>query len=489
MSKVLPSNVTPHPSSSYGLGFNQDVDADGAIDPTLESSLIVNTEDAVANDDEESSDLEVGHFIPEVRNLGADNGEADPELDTGAWLTELVEAPADVDLDGPVSDSAFVADIPESTLYDGEPDDDADSGHETFETGKFPTLDLESELQDDAAPESYEDAPIDANDLDVAWSAQPWCEYGLPRAFVPRVGLVAQGDAVMATGDATDTLSLEDFSVIDSTTPPGKTRRATFLDDDARRSIIVSVTGQVKVWDRKRTDFDTGESAKYSAVDRAMDVWKEPNSGAIWLRSATGELFVRRNNSEIEPVRATGRCLAMGGSDKSLVCLLNQSHRLSLMTIDSTGSRTTLLPREMGELADAESISLATLGSVVALGSRGHGLWLSSDGGITIRKVAGCRNITACAIGPFAGRVHAWAALFFELDDRSELVDVDCKGLRIHKLTEYKVVSDSSGPEDDPPERARIDDLLWDPLRQRILAAGCFGLTCFVPPHDTYVKS
>ena len=253
---------------------------------------------------------------------------------------------------------------------------------------------------------------------------------------------------------------------------------------------MVTVTGQVKVWDRNTGALDLDESSKYRTVDRAMDIWKEPGGRAIWLRLATGEVIFRRSHfTDIERVPETGRCVAMDGNDKSLVCLLNQSHRLSLMTIDSTESKTNLLPREVWALSHAENIFLATLGPVVALGSRGHGLWLSSDSGTTIRKVAGCRNVTACAIGLYAGRIHAWAALFFELEDRSELVGLDCRALRIHKLAEYKVVSDSSGPEDDPPERARIDDLLWDPTRQRILAAGCFGLTCFVPPHDAHIKS
>ncbi len=490
MSNVATASATLQPSSIRRHASNQDADADGAIDPTLDDSLIAIQDDGAAGDDEESGDLEIGQFIPPVRNLGADSGELDPELDTGACLAEPAEAPPEDDLDGPVAETEFTAMLPETTICDEEPDDDAGLTDESFESGKFPTLDLESELHDDTLAEPYEEAPVDANDLDVAWSAQPWCEYELSRAFVPRVGLVAQHDRVIVTGDATDILSLEDFSVAEPSTLPGKTRCATFLDNDARRVIMVTVTGQVKVWDRTPGDLDPNESSKYRTVDRATDVWKEPDSGTIWLRLATGELIFRRSHStDIEQEPNTGHCAAMGGNDKSLVCLLNRSHRLFLMTIDSAGSKTTQLPREVCELSHAENIFLVTLGTVVALGSRGHGLWLSSDRGTTIRKVAGCRNVTACAIGLHAGRIQAWAALFFELEDRSELVGLDCRALRIHKLAEYKVVSDSSGPEDDPPERARIDDLLWDPTRQRIVAAGCFGLTCFVPPHNAHIKS
>ena len=117
--------------------------------------------------------------------------------------------------------------------------------------------------------------------------------------------------------------------------------------------------------------------------------------------------------------------------------------------------------------AQAKAPFLITMDHIVIVGARDHGLWLSPDDGTTFRKIAGCRNVTACAIGMFSGRIHAWAALFFELDDRAEMVGIDCKTLRVQRLAEYRVVTDSSGPEDDPPERARIDCLMWDAPRQK----------------------
>ena len=490
MSNRTKLKITGYLSAVRKLSSIQDSDSDGAIDPSFEKSLIAIPDDGANDGDEEANDLEIGQFMPPVRNLGADGGEADPELDTGSSLSEPAEACPEDDMDGPFAEASFIQLEPETTSCDDEPEDEDSAFSEEIESGKFPALDLESEILDDATVEAQEDASIDANDLDIAWSAQPWCEYRLSRAFVPRASLVGQRNLVIASGDATDTLSLDDFSVVDASAPPGKARFATLVGDNHDQLLVVTVTGQIAVWDRKNGHIDRNETQRFRDVDRAMDLWREPSTGTLWIRLASGELILFRNSSnEFERVRTAGRCLAMGGNDKLLVCLLNQSNRLSLLTADGAGTNTVMLPRDLSELIHAKSIFLATLGQVIAVGARGHGLWLSSDGGTTFRKLAGCRNVTACAIGQYSGRVYAWAALFFELQDRSEMVGIDCRALRIHKLAEYNVVSDSSGPEDDPPERARIDSLLWDANRQRILAAGCFGLTCFVPPQGPHTHS
>ncbi len=272
---------------------------------------------------------------------------------------------------------------------------------------------------------------------------------------------------------------------------PGKSRTATFLDEDAKLVIVVTVTGQVIVWNRDKGRIEPDETARFNQLDRAMDIWHEPvGRGPIWIRLATGELMRRRRNqNDFEQVSAAGRCVAMGGCGSMVRGLLNQSQRLSLLTVDANSTTSLVLPRDLDELTRAKAPFLVTMGHVVAVGARDHGLWLSADDGTAFRKIAGCRDVTACGLGLFSGRVYAWAALFFELHDRAEMVGIDCKTLRVQKLAEYHVVTDSSGPEDDPPERARIDCLMWDAPRQRILAAGCFGLTCFVPPHSSHPTS
>jgi hypothetical protein len=474
----------------HGSTTGGDGDVDGANDPTLDASLIATPDDGEIEGEQDSTELDIGQFIQPVRNLGADSDEADLELDTGSWLSEPAEAPADDDLDGPLAEQAFPAVFPDSTLCDREADDDSDSIDEELQSNEFPALDLVSETEDDILADSGEATPADVNDLQLVWSTQPWCELGLPTAFVPRASLHAQHNCVVASGDATDALSLDDFSVVDSFAAPDKSRCAAFLDDEARQLLVVTVTGQVRVWDRASGQPNSAETRRFRQIDRAMNAWRNPSTGTVWLRLATGELCCVRNDcTEVERIPIIGRCAAIGGTDSAIVCLLSQSCRLSLMSVDESGSKTLLLPPDVSDLAQADGVFLVALDNIIAVGARGHGLWLSPDNGTTFRKVPGCRNVTTCIVGQYSGKLFAWAALFFELEDRSELVGIDCRALRIHKLAEYRVVSDSSGPEDDPPERARIDALLWDSARRRILAAGCFGLTCFVPPHDPHIIS
>jgi hypothetical protein len=470
---------------AFMIDSTQDADDVGVLDSNLDDSLKIGTEDDIAGGDEAAQDLEIGEFIQPVRNLGADTGEADKELDIGSWIQEAEYASGTDNLDGPVMDSPLLEVAPElSSPMNEELEDDAENPDEKLESDELPALDFESELLDDASIDIPEAPAADPNDLAISWSAQPWSEYCLTSAFVPRVSLVCQRNVMVAVGDATDALSLDELAAIDAVELPGKSRAATFLDEDARRVIIVTVTGKLIVWHREEGRIEQDTTRRLSQLDQVMEIWHEPTGqGPVWLRLASGELM--RGGLDLcdfEQVPALGRCVAIGGSGPILRGMFKQSQRLSLLAVEGDDVRTSLLPRELEVLAQPSSILLVTLGQVVIVGARDYGLWMSTDDGTTFRKVAGCRNVTACQIGSHCGRIQAWAALFYELDDRAELVTIDCKNLRVQKLAEYRVVTDSSGPEDDPPERARIDCLIWDAPRQRILAAGCFGLTCFMPP-------
>src|ERR1039457_1437109 len=90
------------------INSTQDTDDVGVIDAYLDDSLKVGTEDDILGGDEEAKDLEIGEFIQPVRNLGADNGEPDSELDIGSWIQEAEYASGADNLDGPVMDSPFM---------------------------------------------------------------------------------------------------------------------------------------------------------------------------------------------------------------------------------------------------------------------------------------------------------------------------------------------------------------------------------------------
>ncbi len=472
---------------ALAIDSTQDTDDVGVIDAYLDDSLKVGTEDNILGGDDEAKDLEIGEFIQPVRNLGADNGEPDKELDIGSWIQEAEYASGADNLDGPVMDSPFIEIESElSSQLDEDLQDDSENPDEKFESENLPELDYESELLEDASVDVPEVPAADANDLSISWSAQPWGEYRLSTTFLPRVSLAYHRNVLIVSGDATDALSLDELSTIDAVELPGKSRSAAFLDEHAERVLIVAVTGKLVVWDRARGQIEQDITNRLSRLDRVMDIWRDPmGQGPTWVRLASGELMrASIDLCDFKQFPSAGRCTALGGCGSTVRGLFKQSRRLCLLTVDGDNSKTSLLPKELDVLALSKSIILVTQGQVVVIGARDCGLWISTDDGTTFRKIAGCRNVTACQMGTYSGRMYAWAALFYELDDRAELVAIDCKNLRVQKLTEYRVVTDSSGPEDDPPERARIDCLVWDTPRQRILAAGCFGLTCFVPPQS-----
>ncbi len=98
------------------IGSMQGSDDDGVLDPSLDKSLNIGTDDAGVEGDDDASELDVGQFIRPVRSLGADNGEPEIELDIGSWIHEPeCESEAD-DVDGPVADPSLLAIDSESAI-------------------------------------------------------------------------------------------------------------------------------------------------------------------------------------------------------------------------------------------------------------------------------------------------------------------------------------------------------------------------------------
>ena len=458
-------------------------DDDGVFDPELDGALNVGSEESKSGDSDEAKELETGESITPIRQWGTDDGSKETELDLGHLLDEPATTPHDENLDGPISDRFLDLD-PELELDDAA----MDEGEGTFDDDaineNLPNLDWEEETRDEKSPGTLADVAVDFNDVAIPWASQPWSEQKLRTAFVARQCINARRNILIAVGDAIDFLSLEDFTTLDSNPPTGKARFASFLDSTCKSVLVLKATGKLVVWNRESASFEVDASLRFRDIDRVADVWIAPSGNQLWIRLDTGQLLGNADGS-FKPVALPGRCVAMGGNDEALLCLVRQTDGLSLVAVYESSFKILSVASELSDLSEARSISLVTLGQVVLVIARGYGLWLSTDGGVTFRKAPGCRDVTACTLGNFSGRIYAWASLFYELEDRAELVGIDLRASRVHKLAEYRVMSDSMGPEDDPPERARIDCLLWDSTRQRILAAGCFGLACFVPPQST----
>ncbi len=472
----MPKFITIY-NLSAGVSDAADTDELGITDPTFDRSLNIGETEKGLDGTDESNELEVGETIALIQNLGTEYGEPEIDIDAGALVDEPeIDAQID-DENGPSHDSELLLEF-SNTEELSETDDDEQMKTE-YAFDDLPDLESDQALSDDS--EQFVESQEDASDASLNWAAQPWSELKLKSTFVARRSLNARRNILVAAGDTVGFHSLDDLEPINLFPPPLKGLYASFLDNSCKSVLVVKPTGQVVVWDCEAANFDLEANKEFSSVDQAAEVCFDP-ADRIWIRTSDGRLLRPSSDARgFEPEKLPGRCMAICSSDRTLLCLVRHSSKLCLLAVAPDGDPGQVGSEGLSELLAARDVKMSAFEELVVVGARGLGLWLSSDGGTSFRKATGCRGVTAFTIGHYLGRSYVWAALFYELEDRAEVVSIDMKTSRVQKVFEYRVLTDSQGPEDDPPERARIDCLLWDSSRSRILVAGCFGLACFVP--------
>ena len=238
--------------------------------------------------------------------------------------------------------------------------------------------------------------------------------------------------------------------------------------------------GRLHIWDRLNGKIEPCAS---HSIDRVLRVCQlTPFGAGAWVLLATGDLYELTTAGEtLKKCRDHERCTAIAASDSRICAIIKCADNMTVLAKDAQGELAFKLPHFSEAISAATQPILATSRNVILIGAREVGTWLSLDGGTSFHEVNGSTNITAATVGQFSGRTYAWLALFYQLEDRTELVGIDCRTQRAQRLAAFAVVTDCDGPEDDPPERARIDSLYWDASHQKLWAAGCFGLTCFTP--------
>ena len=437
-------------------------------------------------DDQSSSGLDVGEqTFPLEDSINVQVVEE--ALDIGNWEPELNLCLDVQDAEGPSQDIVI------DPIWTEQPDvGDGDAGDGPLST--------EISLPNDAIP------PVDPNDdfcledkvvstdscgdfSDTAfnWSSQPWCERRMTSAFVPRVNLVGRDNYVLATGDSTDLLAANTLQSLVEAPFLGRTCSAAFLDNGAERVLIATATGQLLIWNRNKCAVETPLTDRLGTLDRVICVCEStPGSGEIWALLAHGSLHYRDPESQtFRRFQSPESYLWIVPNDSGVCALTRDLHLVNLSARCRPSASRIRIPHNANSVAFAKNPIVALSKTHVLVGAREFGAWLSLDGGRTFQEIAGCHGLTACTFGTYAGRACLWLALFFELDDRTELITFDCKSRRASRVANFSVVADCAGPDDDPPERARIDSLYWDSVHQRLWAAGGFGLTCFEPPQST----
>jgi len=437
-------------------------------------------------EDQSSSDLEVGEQTFSLED-SINVQELEEAVDIGNWEPELDLCLDLQDAEGPNQDIII------DPIWTEQPDagyGDTDEGPLSSEISLPPDSLPPADANDDACLADKvvgTDSCGDFSDTAFNWSSQPWCERRMTRAFVPRVHLVGRENFVLATGDSTDLLAANTLQSLVEAPFLGGTCSAAFLDNEAERVLIATTTGQLLIWDRSKRAVETPLTDSLRTLDYVTCVCEStPGSGEVWALLAHGGLYHRAPESQsFQQFQSPESYLWIVPNDLGVCALTRDLHLVNLSARSRPSTNRIRIPHNANSAAFAKNPIVALSKTYVLVGAREFGAWLSIDGGRTFQEIAGCHGLTACTFGTYAGRAYLWLALFFELDDRTELITVDCKSRRASRVANFSVVADCAGPDDDPPERARIDSLYWDSVHQRLWAAGGFGLTCFEPPQST----
>lgn len=430
-----------------------------------------------ADDNEECAELDVGEIIHPEEDLTKEDGR-EPETDLGDWSLDLDDAdPAD-DAEGPLTEEMYTQDELSIGLVEGGPGDDI------WDEDEFLPVSMDQDLPelDDALDEQQVSVETAAQSRSLPQSQHPWIEQRLIHACPPFSGLATTEEHVVAAGENTGLFSLETLELVAQCPVSESTCSAAFLDAGGRHILLLTRSGCLGLWNRdtNAVDYILGELLSNPGV--MIGRFNVGDRLTCWLLTAHGDLHLcYPNDRTSQAIHLPKPCVRVASTHSGCVALTSD-HCLNWFAADRTYTRQQIREPSLcaGRLAINDSF-IATGKNVVAVGTTDAGLWLSPDSGESFHFIDGTQQMTALAVGTYAGRQFAWVSRFLELDDRTELIAVDCRTRKAQVLAHFSILADSDGRHDDPPQRARVEQLHWDEDRQRLLAVGWFGLTCFAP--------
>jgi hypothetical protein len=456
----------------------------GIADPFLDDLLLPIQSNDQPADEGPLADVPIG-LLPEPTDLeSTDEGKLGPDLAESFRFEDDTLAHAEDNEQGPTGTFDWGA---LDTLTGSESDDPDDGPIENQTLPLEPLKPLSSDVDQDEAPISTRLPVLQIDDVELPWAKERWAELPLRAAFSARHCLALVGTTLCVGGEATHLLSARHFDAIEDAPLPAKTQRVIGLDAEAQRLLLLTTTGQLVLW--RRNPGGDGQTQKIPVPhgEIVSMIWQlAPGVPNLLIRLESGRLFQWDDKREsLTPLvqHADGlRLRAISEIGEPRVTLWQGHNHAHLCAEVGTEKRQLALTPSM-ERAIADSYPLlAGFVDHVLLGVRDHGLFLRGPGNSEFAVVPGCRRLTALAVGHMLQRPTAFVGLFSELEDRTEIVAVDLTTARASRVAELSILTDDAGPEDDPPERARVDALLWDPSQLRLWSAGCFGLACFCPP-------
>ncbi len=422
-------------------------------------------------DDSMAEDLDPGIPLEGDETSSDESDDPFPDLADETERFEEAEAVAEGDESGPLDDD------PETYVSETEPLDDddgsesADTGHDLL--GTLPALDADHDEAEGEAPDlgtlaapEDEDPPPPA---ERPWILQEIDSAARSLVLQSSLGRLVAGPGLALVNDAgaETPLAANPGGTVTSVVADGAhgsllyTTRGgqVFRVDGSGAPRLVSGWLEAGGFDRQRA-FELSLGGPTRSARKAVLLHVASRGGALLESTDFGNTWRR--------VELKARVVALGVGTPPM-CVVETDKKLRLVRSASTGGFKAVGSEWLRD--DAEVPRLAVHEDVVALLEPGHGVRVSADGGVTLRRVRATARATAIAAGLVAARPSAFAALYDFATGRSLLVWIDAATAEAFVIAEIAPRAD-----DEDGESARVLSVTWDENTETLWAAGGFGL-------------
>jgi hypothetical protein len=470
------------PSPTRGPCEDED---NGVIEPFIKDLLLPDESDDLTPDESPAADIPMGELAEPLDPESDDEDDLGP-TNTEAFAFNNAESGQD-DADeeqGPQNKLEWdlLESMPSNEL--DEPEDGPVENHPSLELP--PPTATEPDADDESSTPQIPGLEVD--DANIAWAKEPWAELPTQSAFSARQALALVGSTLCVGGESSHLLCARTGRSIENAPIQDKTQRVLCLDSDAQRILLLTTTGQLLLWQRNSGLAPDQVRKIPIANDEIVScIWQQAPGVPILLARLDSGRAVTWNDATETVVPATSpsdrtrlRALSQLGDPRVSLWQTSVGARLRVEFASSTSELTPIASMERA-LSDKAPMLVGFV-DYVLFGARDYGLFVRGPTKAQFALVPGSRRLTALTVGRIMQRPTAFLGLFSELEDRAEIVTLDLLTGRANRVAELRIFADDAGPADDPPERARIDALLWDPNLMRLWVAGCFGLTSFSPP-------
>jgi hypothetical protein len=484
----VPVSEAPKDRDSEANASKPDDEPEGIADPFLDALMLDTDADEPIDDD--GIQLENVGIDPllEPRDLNGDDASGETfDVPIDLARDDVTHAATPEDDQGPDVDEPLpLSEVEHESIADG-----AEEG--PVEAPFLLPVDSSTSTYAESDVDEYTADPIGlyVDDVELPWAKDRWAERALGQTFSARRHVALVGSTLCVAGDSTHLHETRRFELLEELPFKGKTARVLALDPDARALLLLTTAGKLLTYARAESATATGILSQVSC-DMVTDLWQlAPGASQVLVRNENGQVleFSLAGLSQAPlPATARARLVAMSELGEPRVSLWRSPSGLELLLQAGEQRRSLRLTAAMERAASDVRPILVGFSDLVLYGARDHGLWICRASQLEFLPIPGCRSLTAMTVGHVGGRPTAFVGLFSELEDRAEIACVDLVTGRASRIAELCIHSDCSGPEDDPPELARIDSLVWDQNNGYLWAAGCFGLTCFTQPSGSTIS-